>query len=284
MKVLVAGCGDLGTEVGLRLVATGHEVVGLRRRPEQLPDALVPLAGDLTVTLPPLPDDVEVVVLAQAAGARDVETYRAVYLDGTRRVLEGLVAAGARPRRVLHVSSTAVYGVDDGSWVDETTPATPETATGEVLLAAEGAVHDAPFPATVLRLAGIYGPGRTRLIDQVREGLARRPRRPSPTNRIHRDDAAGAIVHLLTAVQAPAACYLGVDHDPADRAEVLAFLAGELGRPLPPLEHDEPAPARRGGAKRCRNDRLVATGYRFAYPTYREGYRAVLRGDGVRHP
>jgi nucleoside-diphosphate-sugar epimerase len=284
MKVLIAGCGDLGTETGLRLVAAGHEVVGLRRRPELLPAPLVPLAGDLTQALPPLPADVDAVVFAATAGGRSEAAYRAVYLEGLRRVLTGLQAVGARPARVLFVSSTAVYGVEDGSWVDESTPTRPTSATGQVILEAERALAASTFPSTSFRLTGIYGPGRTRLVEQVRRGEARLPARPVHTNRIHRDDAAAAIVHLLLAVEDPAGSYVGVDHDPADRGEVLRFLADALGVPQPPAAGPGEDGRRRGGDKRCRNDRLVATGFRFSYPTYREGYRAVLAGEGVRHP
>jgi nucleoside-diphosphate-sugar epimerase len=284
VKVLIAGCGDLGTEAGLRFAAAGHEVVGLRRRPARLPAPIVPLAGDLTATLPPLPGDVEVVVVAPSAGERSVAAYRAVYLDGLGRLLEGLDRAGASPRHVLGVSSTAVYGVTDGSWVDEDTPTEPTSATGEVLVAAEALLATSPVPSTSLRLAGIYGPGRTRLVDQVRAGEARLTSRPAHTNRIHRDDAAAAIVHLLTRVERPAPCYVGVDHAPVDRNEVLRFLAAELGVPAPALTTEDGAGRTRGGDKRCRNDRLVATGFVFGYPTYREGYRAVLAGEGVRHP
>jgi nucleoside-diphosphate-sugar epimerase len=284
MKVLIAGCGDLGTETGLRLVAAGHEVLGLRRRTDLLPAAIAPLAGDLTAPLAPLPDDVDAVVFAATAGGRSEDAYRAVYLDGLRRVLAGMEVAGARPSRVLFVSSTAVYGVEDGSWVDESTPTDPTSATGQVLVEAERALAASAFPGISLRLAGIYGPGRTRLLDQVRRGDARLPAPPVHTNRIHRDDAAEAIVHLLRHVEDPAECYVGVDHDPAERGEVLRFLADELGVPQPPPAGAGEGGRRRGGDKRCRNDRLVATGFRFTYPTYREGYRAVLAGEGVRHP
>jgi nucleoside-diphosphate-sugar epimerase len=284
VKILIAGCGDLGTETGLRFVAAGHEVVGLRRRVELLPGSIVPLAADLTAELPPLPGDVEVVVVAPSAGGRSAAAYRAVYLDGLGRVLDGLDRAGAAPRHVLSVSSTAVYGVTDGSWVDEDTPTEPASATGEVLVAAEELLAASPFATTSLRLAGIYGPGRTRLIDQVRRGEARLATRPAHTNRIHRDDAAAAIVHLSTRVEQPAPCYVGVDHAPVDRNEVLRFLAAELGLPAPPAATDGDTGRSRGGDKRARNDRLLATGFGFRYPTYREGYRAVLAGEGSRHP
>ena len=294
-RVLIAGCGDLGTEVGLRLAALGHEVFGLRRSPEVLPAAISAIAGDLEADdgFAAVPDDLDVVIHAAAAGGRGVDGYERVYRDGLARLLDHLVATGATPRHVVFVSATSVYGVSDGSEVDEDTPTDPSRGTGRVLVEAERVLADAPFRGTSVRLAGIYGPGRTRLIDTVRDGSARLPDGDHPTNRIHRDDAAAAIVHLLTAVDDPADVYVGVDHDTAQLADVLRFLADELGVPAPlPRAAESGAtggPGDRGGdgrsgAKRCRNDRLVATGFTFTYPTYREGYRAVLAGDGVRHP
>lgn len=281
MSWLIAGCGDLGTEVGLRAAAAGHVVHGLRRSAHVLPPAIRPIAGDLNGDLPDLPTDVEVVILTAAADHRDVDAYRRAYVDGPGRVLDALARAGTTPHRVLFVGSTAVYGVTDGAWVDETTPTDPATATGAVLVEAERALWDRRPDAISLRLAGVYGPGRTRLLDQVREGRAVVPDPPVHTNRIHRDDAAGAIVHLVGAVDQPATCYLGVDDDPAERGEVLRFLAEQLGSPPPPTGPDTRG---RGGDKRCRNDRLRATGVTFTYPTFREGYRALLDGVGTRHP
>jgi nucleoside-diphosphate-sugar epimerase len=280
VNVLIAGCGDLGTELGLRLHAAGHRVFGLRRRAELLPAAIEGIAADLAGPLPPLPSEVDALVYAAAAEDRSEAAYRRAYLDGPANVLDGLQRAGADLRRVLFVSSTAVYGVQDGSDVDEDTPSGPSNSTGAVLVAAENALHASRPDAVVLRLAGVYGPGRTRLIDRVRSGQAVIPDPPVHANRIHRDDAAGACQHLLTEVAAPARLYLGVDHDPAELGQVLRFLADELGVAHPPTGHDTRT---RGGDKRCRNAALLATGYQFAHPTYREGYRSVLAGVGVRH-
>jgi nucleoside-diphosphate-sugar epimerase len=139
------------------------------------------------------------------------------------------------------------------------------------VLEGEGIVRGAAVPhRVVLRLGGIYGPGRTRLVDRVRRGEATCPPEPTWTNRIHRDDAAGAIRHLL-ALDDPEEVYLGVDTDPAERCEVLTWLAERLGAPAP-----RPGPASRRGNKRVSSARLQASGYRFRYPTFREGYGAML--------
>ena len=281
MTVLIAGCGDLGTEVGLRLAARGERVVGWRRSPGRLPEGIEGVAADLTQQLPAVPRDTDVVVIATAAGERSEAAYRSAYVDATRNVLDALERDGVSPRRVLFVSSTAVYGDFGGALVTEGSPAESSAPTARLIREAEQVLLDRSEHGIVLRLSGIYGPGRTRLIDQVTSGTAVLPAAPQWTNRIHRDDAAAAIVHLVTAVGSPAPIYLGSDELPVDLAEVLAFLAAELGLPEPPRGE---AGSTRGGARRVDSGLLRSTGFSFTYPTYREGYRAVLAGKGVRHP
>jgi nucleoside-diphosphate-sugar epimerase len=304
MTVLLAGCGDLGTEAGLRFAAAGHRVVGWRRSPENLPAVIDGVAADLSSGgLPPLPADTTAVVVALAADAPTEEAYRAAYVDGLANVLDAVLASwgadggpgggASNVRRVLFVSSTAVHGDAGGGWVDESTTAAPGGFSGRVLLEAEELLHSrlrgTGITPVVLRLGGIYGPGRTRLIDQVRGGTAVVPAGSRFTNRIHRDDAAAVIVQLCSMDTVPAPVYLGVDNEPAELGEVLRFLAAELGLPRPPSASGsgdstaggEPS---RGGNKRCSNALLRGTGLEFEYPSFREGYRAILAGAGVRHP
>jgi nucleoside-diphosphate-sugar epimerase len=182
---------------------------------------------------------------------------------------------------MIFVSSTGVYGQSAGEWVDEDSATEPGSFTGRIVLEAERRVLDGPFPGTAVRFGGIYGPGRTRLLERVRAGAAQVPAgRPVYTNRIHRDDCAGALTHLLARDRAGRPLepvYLGVDHEPAELGEVFRFLAEILGAAPPKVAADADT-GRRGSNKRCRNDRLLATGYRFLYPTYREGYRALVEG------
>lgn len=279
--VVIAGCGDLGTEAGLRLVRAGHRVVGVRRSASVLPGSFERQSVDLRTTSPAVPPEADVVVVALTAGERSAEGYRATYLDGLRHVLDGVAIARARPR-ILLVSSTAVYDVDDGSWVDETTPAEPTSPTARVLRETEQELARRAQDHVILRLGGIYGPGRERLIDQVRAGDARVPRASLFTNRIHRDDAAGALVHLALHDDPPKVV-LGVDDEPAQLGDVLAFIAQELHL-RPPVASRQRSERSQGGDKRIRNLLLRQTGFSFEYPTYRSGYRAVLAGEGVRHP
>jgi nucleoside-diphosphate-sugar epimerase len=264
--------------LGLRLAAEGHGVWGLRRSADRLPAPIRPLSADLLGPgLGKILPDADAVVYAVSADGGTPEAYRAAYVDGLGNLLEALRARGSPPARILFTSSTAVWGDRAGEWVDETTPPDPDNFRGAIVLEGESALGAASDSTTTLRLGGIYGPGRTRLLERVQAGEARCPEAGSPadatwSNRIHRDDAARALAHLLT-LDDPDPVYVGVDDAPARLCDVYTHLAGLLGVP----------PPERGGGdersrsnKRCSNARLRATGFEFLYPTFREGYRAMI--------
>ena len=297
----------------------------MRRSARQLPAPLRPLSVDVTdrLALERMTPDADVVVYAVAAGRRDEEACRRAYVDGVATLLDVLEGrTTGLPRRVFFVSSTSVYGERGGAWVDETTPVQPNGFPGECLIAGERRMLASPIPATVVRFGGIYGPGRGWLIERARAGARCIDDPPRFTNRIHRDDCAGVLAHLIARtwergrsarmeqdrsppagasggdattpvvesliehvddapISAGEVC-VGVDDAPATEYEVLAWLAARLGAPAPRRIRDEEAAAR-GSGKRCSNARLRASGYRFRYPTYREGYAAVLAGEGVRY-
>ena len=277
--MLIAGCGDVGTALGLLLARDGHEVFGLRRRPERLPAPIRPLRGDLAdpASLRGLPDGIELVAYTAAADGFDDDAYRRAYVDGVTNVLHVLAERRTPVRRLLFTSSTAVYAQTDGGWVDEASPAEPAGFSGRRVLEGEARVLASGIPPVVLRLAGIYGPGRTRLVERVRTGAATCAAGPPHwTNRIHRDDCAGAAHHLLGLAD-PAPLWLGVDDEPADECAVLDWLAARLGVAPPrrvPL--DPTASGRPRTNKRCSNRKLVAAGYSMRYATFRDGYASLL--------
>ncbi|MCG8589978.1 MAG: SDR family oxidoreductase [Proteobacteria bacterium] len=276
-RVLIAGCGYVGSELGRSLAADGHTVFGLRRDPSGLPSEIAPIAADLGAAggLAAVPIDCDSVVYAVGPDAADEAAYRRAYVVGLRRLLEAHDARGASPRW-LFVSSTAVYHQSGGEWVDEASETRPARFSGRVLLEAEALLREGGREACAVRLGGIYGPGRTRLVDSVARGEARRRTGPPHfTNRIHRDDAAGALRHLLGEASLPE-CVLGVDSDPALEDDVFEWLASRLGVATPERVPADSLPARRAGSKRCRNAKLVALGYRFRYPSFRDGYAALL--------
>ena len=283
-RVLIAGCGDVGTALGLTLCRSGHDVFGARRSAHRLPAPLRPLPVDVTdrTLLERTIPGVDVVVYAVAAGRRDQGAYRRAYVDGVSALLDVLEERAEPPRRVFFVSSTSVYGQRDGAWIDETAPLQPRGFAGESLVAGERRVLASPIPATVVRFAGIYGPGRGWLVKRARAGACCVGEPPKFTNRIHRDDCAGVLAHLI-AREWLDDVYIGVDDAPVEECEVLEWLADRLGAPAPRRVRSGEAGAQ-GSGKRCSNARLRASGYRFRYPTYREGYTAVLAGEGVRYP
>lgn len=270
--VLLVGCGDLNTAVGLALAEQGRRVVGIRRRGDLVPAPLEGLSADLTQEAPALPPlDLDLLVVALTARPRTEEAYRATYVEGLGRALDAVEAAGLSPRRAVLVSSTGV--IADGpvdELLDESTAPDPRDAPAEQLLASEQLFAERLPHGTVLRLSGLYGHSEPRLVDQVRRREVGDPHRW--TNRIHRDDAAAAIVHLLTMAQDPDDLYLGTDDEPSQLGDVAGFVAEHLG-----LDRPEPADTAQGHGKRLSNARLRSTGWAPAYPTYREGYAEHIR-------
>jgi nucleoside-diphosphate-sugar epimerase len=229
-RVLLAGCGDLGLRVAALLLEQGDDVYALRRHaPAPDGSSLRWLSGDLTPreTLRSLPTGITQLVYLPTPDAREEAAYRAIFIDGLHNVLDALTENSLQ--RVLFVSSTAVYGEHGDQWVDEATPPAPLGFNGKVLLEAERWLAAQPVRSIALRLAGLYGPGRIQLIERLRSGLASAPRKPVHwTNRIHIDDAAAAIAHLLR-IREPQTLYLGVDDTPLPMDELYESLAALIG-------------------------------------------------------
>lgn len=262
-SALLVGCGDLGAEIGLRLARSGRGVVGIRRQAHLVPAPIIGLAADLTVEEPTLPAmDLELLVIVLTARPRTEEAYRATYVDGMRRALDAVAAAGHLPRRAVLVSSTGVYGdLPADPITDETTMPGEADGPARVLLEAEQLFAERLPGGTVLRLSGLYGRGEPRLVGLAHTGQLGDPNRW--TNRIHRSDAAAAAVHLLTRDEQPETLYIGNDDEPALLGDVAAFLTSDTShRADPALGH----------GKRLSNARLRASGWIPEFATYREGY------------
>lgn len=268
--VLIAGCGDVGNALAGRLLADGCRVWGVRRRIEALAPGVVPWRVDLqdAASFRNPPARFDYVFYTASADRRDEDAYRAIYVDGLRNLLTALRDAGCPLRRVFFTSSTAVYGQTSGEWVDETSVTHPSGFNGRVLLEAEAVLDEAPEEGVNVRLSGIYGLGRTRLVRAVWNGEARATE--GWTNRIHVDDCAGILHHLMR-LEDPQPLYLGSDDEPATIAEVVRWMSKELGVPPP-----EPGETRRLN-KRCSNARLRQSGYQLRYPSFRDGYPDIVR-------
>lgn len=279
---LILGCGDIGQVLGRELIAAGHRVIGARRNAAALKGSgIEPLSLDLgdAAAVEALPD-ADFVIYVLSADRFEEAAYRAAYPDGLTAVLRTFEARDKAPERVLFVSSTSVYGQKEGERVDETSPAEASSFSGVLMREAEQALHDSPLPGSVVRFAGIYGPGRDRLIHQVLEGRIAPMAPPMYSNRIHRDDCAGVLAHLIALSEAGESLdslYLACDCEPAPLYEVMRWMAQQLK--VEPTEVIQ-APLRKRASKRCDNARLLASGYRFRYPDYRAGYLQVMKAGG----
>ncbi|GAA0199832.1 MULTISPECIES: NAD(P)H-binding protein [Glutamicibacter] len=281
MKVLLISCGDVGTEAGFRFQARGAHVTAWRRNPQKLPPTFHGQQVDVASgQLPPIDPDTEVALFTPVPASRDAAGYEHSYLQAARHLVTALQQQAPALRRLFYISSTAVNAGNDGQWVTEQHPKEPRRETAKVLACTEDYLLDSALPVTILRASGIYGPGRTRLIDSLREGKARLPRSSQWTNRVHRDDLAKAVVHLAHFGSDIDELYLATDNEPAQLAEVYEHLAGLLGTTPPPASEEAPGS---GADRRLSNARLRATGWEPTFPNYREGYRAILRGSGRRH-
>lgn len=272
-KVLIVGCGDLGATVAKQLLASGMQPIGVRRSARAI-EGVTMIQADVMnpATLLPLNAILpEIVIYCVAASAQTDEAYKAAYVDGLRHVLE-TQAENEHLKHVFFVSSTRVYGQTTNDLLDESTPSIPSDFGGVRLLEAENLLLTLPCHATALRLSGIYGPDRLRMI-KLAQLPARWPEHNSWSNRIHRDDAANFIVHLVRQALAEVpllACYIVTDSKPVSQYEVLGWIANRLE-----VSNSLAIPSVEGG-KRLSNQAMLATGFKLQYPDYQSGYQAVL--------
>lgn len=279
---LVFGCGFLGRAVAKRWAARGDRVVAVTRsdarRAELESLGLIPLRADVTraETLVDLPE-CETVLYAVGWDRRTGQSRHDVYVEGLKNVVERLPP----PRKLLFVSSTGVYGHADGAWVDETSPCRPRREASVAIYAAEQLLSRGPLATrtVILRMAGIYGPGRMLRASELASRSAMPVAENSFLNLIHVEDAAEIIAAVADRVDPPE-LFNVADGQPADRREYFSFGAELLG--LPPPQFIEPEATggsqRHDGENKRVSSRKLFTrlGIKLRYPTYREGWTATV--------
>lgn len=273
--VLIVGYGDLGNAVAVRLSRQGFPVTGVRYSEAPLPDGIEVVQADVTKpdTLKRLTSlQPQILLYCVAANAQTDESYKSHYVEGLRNVLS-LLAPLQTLRHIFFVSSTRVYGQISDELLDEDTPAQPSDFGGFRLREAETLLADFNIPATVLRLSGIYGPGRTRMI-KLAQTPTEWPVHNNWTNRIHRDDAATFIsgcVMKASNGEVIEPLYVVTDSQPVPQYEVLQWLAKEQGVDCSDLKVPEAI-----DGKRLSNQRMLKSGFSLQYPDYRSGYRQLI--------
>ena len=294
MRVLIVGCGYVGLPLGAELARQDHEVFGLRRSmlaaAELQAAGITPLHADITQaeTLAKLPRDFDWAVNCTASGGGGADDYRKIYLEGNSNLVAWL--ADSPLKKFIYTSSTSVYGQNDGLVVTEKSPVEPDAETSKVLVGTEKflleTVAQKKFPAVILHVAGIYGPGRGHSFKSFLRGAARIEGDGSRwLNMIHRDDLIGVIITALRGAK-PGEIYNAVDNEPVSQLNFFEWLAAELKRPLPPkVAADAEAWRRRVVTnKRVSNAKLRAElKYEFQFPDFRAGYAAEiarLKQDG----
>lgn len=279
MKILVAGCGFVGERVADRLHAAGHEVVGLTHSPESADrlasvkpwrveacdiahhDAVASLAIKLGAA------SIDAFIHCASSSRGGAEMYQSVYVEGMRHLVSAFPQAFA-----LHTSSTSVYPQTSGETVDETSAAEPERDTGRLLREAETIALNAK--GAVARLAGIYGPGRSFVLKNLLEGKAAiegNNGQGRMLNQIHAEDAASALVHLVT--HRLSGIFNVVDDAQMTQRQCLEHLCMTFGVKLPPEREPDPNRKRGWSHKRVSNTKLHATGWNPHHASYFDALR-----------
>ena len=273
-RILIAGCGYVGKATALLFHETGWEVEGWTRSKDsadQLSNVpFVVRAVDITDRnqILSVAGKFDRIIHCASSGGGDANEYRRIYLEGARNLLDIFAETP-----LLFTSSTSVYAQRDGSWVTESDAAEPVHDSGQVLRETEDLVLDRG--GVVARLAGIYGPGRSFLLQQVLAGQAViDPERDRFVNQVHRDDIAVAL--FLMAQRSAAEIFNVVDDQPILLSECYKWLAAELRLPVPPTG-TAPKTRKRGDSnKRVSNKKLRALGWTPKYGTFQEAMQKSI--------
>jgi nucleoside-diphosphate-sugar epimerase len=270
-RALIAGCGYLGRAIADLLAADEWQVEGWTMSAESARELSQRGHSARSVDISDREDvcahkaAFDALIHCASTRGGDSDSYRRIYLNGARHLVEHFQSA-----RFLFVSSTSVYAQTTGEWVAEESPAEPKRETGKILRATEDLVLE--NGGIAVRLGGLYGPGRSALLQKFLSGEAMiDPESDRFMNQIHRDDAAVAIQLLLR--RWPSACqiYNLVDNQPTLLGDCYRWLAARLDRPVPPAGSSTAKRKRGNSNKRVSNAKLRSLGWTPRYPIFADG-------------
>lgn len=270
--ILIAGCGDLGSGLATKLVVQGHQVTGIRRTQVDFPCGVTGITGDLVEMNHDVLPDADIIFLIMTPNGRNETAYRTAYFDTAQTIIRRYQTM-TKPPKVFFVSSTSVYGQSQGEWIDESTPAYPQSITAKILLETES-VLAAAFQSVAVRCSGIYGAGRLRLVEKVDSEEDWGPN--SWTNRVHRDDVVSALVTLTDCAieETPLPKQVIItDQTPVSMWEVKLWLATCLGVKVAVSNTRDFVPV---SGKRIQGQYLLSQGWKPRYPSYVSGYQMLL--------
>lgn len=279
-KILLVGYGDLAHRLAPQLIAQHHHVFAIARKQKPVAEGVVLWRGaisDVAVQSHMSETPADVVIITLTPDGRREADYRQAYLHNVKSLLACWKRTKSQPKQVIFVSSTSVYRQNQGEWVAEITPADSVSPTASVLIESEQLLLTSTIPSCIVRFAGIYGPGRDYLINQVKSGIAGTE---AFTNRIHVDDCVAVLGFLVDRCMGDTQSYVKIpnvllagDCEPVTSKVVREWLCEQLGFPATHLAPTESPSSRVSGLnKRCDNSALLAMGYTFKYPSFRDGY------------
>lgn len=285
MRVLIFGAGYSGQAFAHEIAGGPGSVIGTTRAPDKA-DALrrsgiepLVFAGAVSPELSAAIRQATHIVVSAAPDADG---------DPVLNAAGPLIERAPALRWIGYLSTVGVYGDQDGRWTTEETPVAPNSVRSRERVEAEAAWmalgRRIARPVAILRLSGIYGPGRNAFVN-LRAGAAKRIVKPGQVfNRIHVDDIAGSLAHL--AKREVGGIFNITDDLPAPPQDVVAYAAGLMGTEPPPetpfeaAEMSDMARSFYAECKRVSNARIRAAGYGFRQPDYRAALDSMWR-DGT---
>jgi nucleoside-diphosphate-sugar epimerase len=297
LKVLFAGCGDIGVRA-IRTLSDNSlydhwQTLAMRRKPSSLPSDIEAIQGDLCDSENFLSildnSNVDVIVVTLTPDSMSDQGYLDSYVNGANVLKSTIKKLSYRPQLIIWVSSTGVYGQSCGEWVDESSVTSPKSYRGKRLLEAENLVksiskelvtnNSTLIKSVVVRFSGIYGPGRGRLLNQIKKGNIASKHPVSWTNRIHVVDCAGIIIHIIDLYSQKkdiSNLYIGTDNQPVPAYEIQSWLANHM---RVKIEENNEIPINidnKNVNRRCNNKLIKDSGYNFIFPDFKKGYTPLL--------